>query len=194
MAFSVRRFCVLPVLFGVACCVGGVSSARGQANAGNEPPTRLDRFLNHFDFAASAVGEFDSTVSGPVKNPIAVVPNSLTQHPSHTVGALGTIRFRKSPWVGGEFNYRWAKYDYTFTFANDPDATQPLKFSSQNTANEYTLGYIAQPDHPLGGFKPFVGAGAGSVEFKPSRSSGSGLPVQARAAYYTTQLAGTNPS
>ena len=105
---------------------------------------------------------------------------------------MGTIRGQKSPWIGGEFNYRWARYSYNFTFANDPNPEQPLKFSTKNTANEYTLGYIAHPEHELLGFKPFLGAGAGTVEFKPSRSSGTGLPVQARAAYYYT-LGGDRP-
>ncbi|MFN2975000.1 hypothetical protein [Terriglobus aquaticus] len=185
MAFPVRPFRSFPVLLSAVLFTGGVvSSAAAQADPGAAPQTRFDRVLSHFDFAASAVGEFDTTVNGPVQNKLAVTPNSLTEHPSSTVGAMGTIRFQKSPWVGGEFNYRWAKYNYTFTFANDPQNL--LKFYTQNTANEYTVGYIAHPAHQLFGFKPFVGAGAGTVEFKPSRSSGSGLPVQARAAYYYT--------
>ena len=182
MALSVRRVRLLSVLFGSVCCVSGVSSARAQADAGSVPPTRFDRLVSHFSFAASAVGEFDSSVSGPVQNNVSPSDGTLSVQPTHSVGAMGTIRAKRSPWVGGEFNYRWAKYTYNFNYTN----SGVVNFSSQNTANELTLGYIAQPDHPVFGFQPFVGVGAGSVEFKPSKSSGSGLPVQARAAYYYT--------
>lgn len=183
MAFSVRRVRSLSVLLGAVCCVvGGVSSARAQADAGTVPQTRLDRILDHFDFAVSAVGEFDSSATGPVQNNLSPSNGTLSVQPTHAVGALGTIRAQRSAWVGGEFNYRWAKYSYNFSYSNSVIPN----FSTQNTANEFTLGYIAHPTFPLLGLKPFVGAGAGSVEFKPSRSSGSGLPVQARAAYYYT--------
>ena len=188
MAFFVLRLRLLPVLLSAACCVVGVSSASAQADPGNAPQTRLNRFASHIDVAASAVGEFDTSVSGPVQNNISPSNGNLTVQQYRTVvGAMGTIRAQRSPWVGGEFNYRWAKYTYQFNFTD-----AGLNFFTGNTANEFTLGYVAHPDHPLVGFKPFVGAGAGTVEFKPSRSSGSGLPVQARAAYYYT-LGGDRP-
>lgn len=183
MAFFVRPFRSSSVLLGAVLFAGGaVSSAAAQADPGAAPQTRFDRVLSHFDFAASGVGEFDTTASGPVQNRLSSSPGNLSVQPTHTVGAMGTVRFQKSPWIGGEFNYRWAKYSYNFSFTN----SSVPNFSTQNTANEFTLGYIAHPGHDLVGFKPFVGAGAGTVEFKPSRSSGSGLPVQARAAYYYT--------
>ena len=188
LAFFVRPFRSFPVLLSAALFAGGVvSSAAAQADPGAAPQTRFDRVLDHFDFAVSAVGEFDSSVSGPVQNRLAIAPSTLSERPTSTVGAMGTVRFQKSPWIGGEFNYRWAKYNYDFSFT---DTT--LNFATQNTANEFTLGYVAHPGHDLVGFKPFVGVGAGTVEFKPSRSSGSGLPVQARAAYYYT-LGGDKP-
>lgn len=189
MAFFVRLFRSVPVLVGAALCVGGaVPGAAAQADPGSQPQTRFDRVLSHFDVAASAVGEFDSTASGPVTNRLSTNPGNLSVKPTSTVGAMGTIRFQKSPWIGAEFNYRWAKYSYDFNFSN----SAVPNFSTQNTANEFTLGYVAHPGHDLVGFKPFVGVGAGTVEFKPSRSSGSGLPVQARAAYYYT-LGGDKP-
>lgn len=189
MAFPVRLFRSFPVLAGAVLCVSGaVSSAGAQADAGNAPQTRLDRVLSRIDVAASAVGEFDSTASGPVTNRLSANPGNLSVKPTSTVGAMGTIRFQKSPWIGGEFNYRWAKYSYDFNFTN----SSVPNFSTQNTANEFTLGYVVHPARELVGFKPFVGVGAGTVEFKPSRSSGSGLPVQARAAYYYT-LGGDKP-
>ncbi len=177
------------MLLGAVCCVmGGGSSAKAQADAGNAPQTRLNRLASHFDLAVSGVGDFETSVSGRVQNNISPTAQNLSQKQFRAVaGVMGTIRGQRSPWVGGEFNYRWARYSYTFDFT-DP----ALNFFTQNTANEFTLGYVAHPDHPLLGLKPFVGAGAGTVEFKPSRNSGSGLPVQARAAYYYT-LGGDKP-
>lgn len=161
----------------------GVPSAVAQADPGAAPQTRLDRFASHIDVAASGIGEFDTSVTGPVQNNLSPGDGTLTVKQFRGVaGAMGTIRAQRSPWVGGEFNYRWARYTYTFNYTNSVVGN----FYTQNTANEFTLGYVAHPDHPLLGFKPFVGAGAGTVEFKPSRSSGTGLPVQARAAYYYT--------
>lgn len=189
MAFFVRLVRSLPVLLGAVCCVGvGVSSAKAQADPASAPPTRFDKFASHFDLGVSGIGDFNSSVSGSVQNRISVNAQNLSQRQFRPVaGVLVTIRATRSPWVGGEFNYRLSKYTYTFDFTDTR-----LNFFSQNTANEYTLGYVAHPDHPLLGFKPFVGVGAGTVEFKPSRSSGSGLPVQARAAYYYT-LGGDKP-
>lgn len=184
MALFVRRFRLLPVLVGAALCCFGcmLPNAGAQADPGAAPQTRLDKFASHFDLAASGIGEFDTSVSGRVMNSVSPSTQTLSQQQYRVVaGAMGTLRAQRSPWVGGEFNYRWAKYTYTFNFT-DPS----LNFYTQNTANEFTLGYIAHPNRELLGLKPFLGAGAGTVEFKPSRSSGSGLPVQARAAYYYT--------
>ena len=50
--------------------------------------------------------------------------------------------------------------------------------------DEFTLGYVARPPHPIFGAQPFLGGGAGSIEFKPTKNGGDNLPVQARAAYY----------
>ncbi len=157
------------------------SSASAQATAGNVPPTRFERFIGHFDLGISATGEFTKTVSGATQNTLSP-SGTLSQRASSTVGAMATIRAQKSPYVGGEFNFRYARYNQDFTFTGG----QVPNFSAQNTANEFTLGYLARPDHPLFGTQPYIGAGAGSIEFKPTRNGGQNLPVQARAAYYYT--------
>ncbi len=188
MAFSVRLFRSVSALLGATFCLsGGVTSAKAQADPGSTPPTRFQRIASHFDLAVSGIGDFESSVSGPVLNNIANNGTLMQQQYKAEAGVLATIRAQKSPWIGGEFNYRLAKYTYTFNYTNPA-----LDFFTQNTANEYTLGYIARPEHPLLGFKPSIGVGAGTVEFKPSKSSGTGLPVQARAAYYYT-LGGDKP-
>jgi opacity protein-like surface antigen len=53
----------------------------------------------------------------------------------------------------------------------------------QNTVAEETLGYVAHL-HPFLGVKPFVGAGGGTMRFKPTPNGGEGLQQQYRAVYY----------
>ena len=183
-----RVFCgawCLLAIFGAAA-----PSASAQAQAGAVPPTRLQRLLDHFDLGIQATGEFSSSVSGTPQNTTAVNNQPFTQSGSSTVGAMATIRARKSPYVGGEFNFRYDRATQSFKFPPvDPNA-QPTNavtsFTSQNTANEYTVGYLATPPHPLFGTQPYVGGGGGSIEFTPTRQGGDNLPVQARAAYYYT--------
>ena len=79
-----------------------------------------------------------------------------------------------------EFNYGWARYTQNFT----PGFNGASLFQIQNTANEYSLGWVVTPPHPIFGFQPFVSAGAGSTEFKPTAGGGEGAPKQARATYY----------
>ena len=85
------------------------------------------------------------------------------------------MRYIARPFVGFEGNYAYARYTESFN-------VQPLGI--QTTANEYTLGYVATPEHPIFGFQPYASAGLGSIQFKPTRGGGQGVPVQARAAYY----------
>ncbi len=154
------------------------------------PQTRLQRILDHFDLGILATGEFSSSVTGTPQNNTATNSGTLTQSGSSTVGAMATIRAIKSPYIGGEFNFRYDRASQNFNFAYPNTSTLPSNyvpsFVSQNTANEYTVGYIATPPHQLFGAQPFVGGGGGTVEFKPTKNGGDNLPVQARAAYYYT--------
>ncbi len=156
-----------------------------QAQTATTAQTPLQRFLDHFDLGISAAGIVNGDVSGPTQNTSVAAQPTLGISGSSTVGALVTLRGQKSPYVGGELNYSYSRYADTYTFTANPASTSsPLNFREQSTVNEYTIGYLAKPPHPIFGAQPFVGGGAGSIEFKPTTNGGGNLPVQARAAYY----------
>ena len=69
----------------------------------------------------------------------------------------------------------FARYTENYT-------VNPLQI--QTKVNEYTIGYVATPDHQIFGLQPYIGAGAGSQGFKPTSGGGQGAPEQARATYY----------
>ena len=149
------------------------SSAAGRLSAQVTP---LQKQLARIDFGVSGAGIFTKSVSGQIIPTGA--PNfgaTVSESAGNTVGALVSLRYVARPFVGAEFNYGYARYRETFNTA---------PFGIQTTANEFTLGYLAMPDHSLFGFKPFASAGAGSIEFKPTAGGGVGAPKQARAAYY----------
>ncbi len=153
----------------VVCLLASIagSSARAQA-----PVSFLDRQLSRVDLALSGVGEITSAVSGTnyLKVPI-------TLKVSTTVSPLVTLRYIKSPYVGLELNYGFARYTENFS----PSST--IIGGAQTKATEYTLGYVVHP-RQIFGIKPFVAAGAGTIAFKPTVLGGQGLPEQARAAYF----------
>ena len=115
-------------------------------------------------------GEFTNSVTGT--NYLGV---KLTQQPSNTLGALVTVRYIKSPLVGFEFNYGYARYTQNYS--------NYINGGAQTNANEYTVGYVAHTPKILG-IGTFVSGGAGSMSFKGTPGGGQGLPTQARAAYY----------
>jgi hypothetical protein len=150
--------------------------------------TALGKQLSRVTFGISGAGEFNNTVSGTIIPTGAPNCNSatiggpcttvMTQFGSNTVGAMATIRYVAKPYFGLEFNYGWARYTQNFS---------PVAgglFQVQNTANEYTLGYVITPPHLLFTLQPFIAVGAGSTEYKPTGGGGEGEPKQARATYY----------
>jgi hypothetical protein len=150
------------------------------------PMTPFQKQVHRFDLALTGVGEYNTTVSGPILKPAAPDCNPaangacqfiLTQYGSNTFGALVTVRYVAKPYVGFEFNYGYARYTENFTY---------LPNQIQTKASEYTLGYVATPPHPIFGFQPYVGAGVGSIAFRPTPHGGEGAPAQARMAYYYT--------
>jgi hypothetical protein len=147
-----------------------------QTATAQNPVTALDRQLSRIDIGVSGAGLFTRKVSGtviPSNAPNAGQGESVDG--SNTVGALVDIRYIAKPFVGLEFNYSYARYTQNYSY---------LGLGVQSNANEYTLGYVATPKHPIFGFQPFVSAGAGSIAFKPTKGGGPGLQTQARAAYY----------
>ena len=152
--------------------------ARAQVTA---PVTALDRQLSRIDLGVSGMGEFTTNAAG--KN---YLNDAVTQQPSNTVGALVNIRYIKSPLVGLEFNYSYARYTQNFTFTDPSGNVLPILVGgAQTNANEYTVGYIVHTPKLLG-ISTFVSAGAGSTEFKGTPGGGQGLPTQARMTYYYT--------
>src|SRR5579875_2074215 len=143
--------------------------------------TALSRQLSRVDLGISGAGAFNKTVSGPVlPTGAANYGTVLTQYGSNTLGALVNIRYIAKPYIGVEFNYGWARYTEKYS----PAPNGGSLFQIQTTANEYSLGWIVTPPHPIFGLQPFVSAGAGSTEFKPTAGGGLGAPKQARATYY----------
>jgi hypothetical protein len=136
----------------------------------------LDKQLSRIDLAVSGVGNFNKDSSGTAI--VETVPTTVNLSTGNTVGALLTLRYVKSPFIGAEFNYGYARYTDTFT----PFGTQPFGGVQQN-ASEYTFGYVAHA-RPFFGVVPFASAGLGTIVFRPTPGGGEGLTNQARAAYY----------
>ena len=163
----------------------GIAAAQTTA-----PTTALGKQLSRVTFGISAAGEFDNTAHGTLiptgapnchpATPGGPCTTVLTQFGSNTVGAGATIRYVAKPYFGLEFNYGFARYTQNFSPAPDGSSL----FQVQNTANEYSLGYVINPPHPIFGFQPFLALGAGSTEFKPTAGGGQEEPKQARATYY----------
>jgi hypothetical protein len=165
MLNSPRLSCVRTLLFCLLATLAG-STAKAQA-----PPSALSRFFSHVDFGASGIGAFTKTVSG-----VNYLNVPVTQSASSTFGALVMVRYTKSPYIGGEFNYTYARYTEAYTTY--------FPGGVQTNASEYSLGYVAHPQHKIFGADPFLSAGAGSTAFRPTAHGGQGLSTQARATYY----------
>lgn len=144
--------------------------------------TPLDRQLSRIDFGVSAAGTFSSTVHGT--NYVGV---AISDRPSSTIGPLVTLRYTAKPYVGFEFNF--SQFRLTQDFISNPTY---LPGGAQATQAEFSLGYVAHIPHKIFGIQPFVGAGAGSIRFRPTPFGGQGLPFQYRAAYYYTAGLETN--
>jgi hypothetical protein len=154
----------------VFCLFATLAAPAVRAQATSSNPA-LDKQLSRLDFAISGIGSFTKDVSGT--NYLGV---KVTQNAASTLGALITVRYTKSPWIGGEFNYGYARYTQNFS--------NYVIGGAQTNANEYSLGYVAHPPHLILGAQPFVAGGAGSTAFRPTPGGGQGLPVQARMTYY----------
>lgn len=168
-----RLFCVRSVLFCLLLTAVG-STAKAQTSQN----TALDRQLSRIDFSIVGLGIFNKSSNG-----FATVngkPNTAVNlNPGNTAGALVTLRYTISPFVGFEGNYGYARYTDTFT----PFGSQPNGGVQQN-ASEYTLGYVVHARKEHFGVTPFASGGAGTIVFRPTPGGGLALPEQARAVYY----------
>jgi hypothetical protein len=149
------------------------SQAIGQETV---PPTPFQKQLDRIDLAVSAAGILSTSVSGNEQLHSATM---LTISPSGTVGELITLRYVAKPLLGYEFNFGNSRYTQNYAFSTTP---APL-LSAQTGVREMTLGYVAHTPR-LFGVQPYLGAGGGTISFKPTPNGGEGLPFQYRAAYY----------
>ena len=161
MLKSVRLSCFMGTLFAV---VFPFLTSTSQAQV-----TRLDRQLERVDIGVGGSAIFTKDVSGTnyLDQPVALSAST-------TLGALVQVRYTKSPLLGAEFNYTYARFTENFSVA--PNGVQ-------TNASEYTVGYVAHLPTFLG-FQPFASVGAGATAFKPTPMGGQGLPERARASYY----------
>jgi len=174
-----RLSCVWSVLFCLLATLGAPSAAKAQSPA-------LAKQLNRIDFSVNGIGVFNGTGSGtPKSGPVDQNGDPLTVNlrTGNTLGALVTVRYIRSPLVGFEGNYTYARYTETFTPFGSPDTGGLSKAGVQTNASEYTLGYVAHTPKLLN-VQPFLAAGLGSIAFRPTTFGGQSLREQARAAYY----------
>jgi hypothetical protein len=166
-------------------CLLSLTAGRAIAQSSTTPLTGFEKQMNRIDLSVSVAGMFSTSVTGT--NYVGV---TFTQKPSNTVGELATLRYIAKPLVGFEFNFGNSRYAQNFNtthFTNSttcPNSTcQYLVGGAQNNVHEETLGYVAHL-HPLFGIEPFVGAGGGTMRFRPTTFGGQGLPQQYRAVYF----------
>jgi len=151
--------------------------AAAQATA---PLSGLDKQLDRMDLGIGAIGVITKSTSGPD----ALSGNVVTDTPTNTVGALINLRYIKSPLIGLEFNYTYARFVQQYTGISDnPGSTTPLNLGLQANMSEYTFGWVFHTPKVFG-IQTFASAGAGTTAFKPSKNGGEGFQEQARATYY----------
>jgi len=145
------------------------------------PLTPFQKQMERVDLAISAAGIISSPVSGIEQRDATSTHNSLLISPSSTVGALITARFTAKPLLGYEFNFGSSRYTQNFTFT--PPLVPNLLQSAQAGVREFSFGYVAHT-RSFYGVHPYLGAGGGTIRFKPTPNGGEGLPFQYRMAYY----------
>ncbi len=171
-----RRLALVPF----AACLAFAACAPALAQDTPNPHPELDRILERIDFGVSGAGQFTTNTSGTGESgqPVALSP-------SNTLGVLFTIRYIKSPFIGGEFNVAYARYTQNYTFtAVVPGASAQQILAIQNNALEATFGYVVHTPRQYYGVQPFASAGLGTIDFRPTKGGGEGTTSQARAAYY----------
>ena len=174
------RGAVVSLLFWLFGAAAFVSGAAAQIPA----ETPFGRFLDRIDLGVSGIGEFTPSNSGTTN---ILVPASIQLVPSNTLGALVELRYTKSPLIGIQLNYTFARYTENYNVnptTGTPAGQQPYVLGAQSKVNEYSVGYVAHGPTVFG-LHTFAGGGAGGIEFKPTAGGGLGLPPEVRfGAYY----------
>jgi opacity protein-like surface antigen len=171
-----RSSCVRGLLLCLFIAIAG-STAKAQ----DVPETALDHQLSRVDLGVIGSGSFNGDASGT-----AITDGESTTvhyHAGNTLGALITVRYVKSPLLGLEFNYGYARYTDTFS-PFGTITTPPSSSGIQQDAKEYTFGYVAHTRKQFFGVTPFAAIGLGTTEFSPTRNGGQRYYPQARASYY----------
>ncbi len=130
------------------------------------------------DLFMGAPYESTRTTSGSSPN---FIVNS--QSVSSAAGFLATFRYTYSPLIGVEMNYKRARFTQNFTYTPFPYTTTSV-LGVQASVIETSWGYIAHAPSTYAGFKPFGGAGVGSIEFRPTPNGGQGVLRQYRLLTY----------
>jgi len=169
---ATSRMSLWAAVFSIALC----ASAAAQTAT-----TALGKQLEKIDLGVSGIGEFTPSNSGT-----NYINQSVAAVPSNTLGALIQLRYTKSPLIGLEFNYSYARYNDTYNVGSGTlPSQQPYQLGVQAKVNEYSLGYVGHGPE-LFGLKTFAGAGVGAIEFKPTSGGGQGLPPEVRTGFYYT--------
>jgi len=162
--------------FFAAALLATFGSARAQQP---QPKTKFEKQLDRVDLGVSAAGLFNSTVAGTVdpKGTAANIGTTVSDEPSNTVGELVNLRYIARPMFGLELNFVNARYTENYSYP-------PPTFGVQTGVREFSFGYLVTPKQTIFSLHPFLSAGMGTTEFKPTAHGGEGLPVKARATYY----------
>ena len=174
---------VLPV------CLAASSLAR-MAQGQAQVETTLERQLHHLDLGISVIEVITGNTSGRNYANASSAPvqaQTLSTDSTNGTGGLVTLRYTRSPLLGAEFNYSFARYTTNFnpTSAVSGTLVPVAPGGVQANANEVTLGYVVHGPELAGiGLKPFGSVGAGTTVFTPTTNGGLGLQQQGRATYY----------
>ena len=161
-------------------CIPGLTASQAIGQEAT-PLTPFQKQMDRIDFAVSMAGILSTSVSGIEQRDASSTHNNLLISPSSTVGELLTLRYTAKPLLGYEFNFGSSRYTQNFTFT--PPLMHNILQSAQTGVHEFSLGYIAHP-RKIYGVQSYLGAGIGTLRFKPTPGGGEGLPFQYRMAYY----------
>lgn len=188
MIIALRRLMTAGAFFSLAA-FAAVAAAQSDTQTGTSsvPLTPLQKQLSRVDFGISGMGIFTKSTTGP--NDL----NGLTLNdaPGSTLGALATIRYTRSPYLGFEINYTYGRFTQNFSGSNvEPpkngstaNTITPYVLGIQSNVSEFSGGYVAHTPK-IFGIGTFVAVGAGSTEFRPTTGGGQSFLAQARATYY----------
>ena len=176
---------LVPVLL---LCLFSLTAAQAIAQEAI-PPTPFQKQMDRIDMAFGVTGIFSSSVSGTEQRDANSTHNVLAISPSSTLGELFTIRYVARPLLGYEFNFGSSRSTQNYTFT--PPLTSSILRSAQTGVRELTLGYVAHTPK-LFGVQPYLGAGGGTIRFKPTPGGGEGLPFST-ALPITTASASRTP-